>query len=181
MWYSLLIKSINLLIELFMENEPVKKSFFVRVFANWKVWAAVIVLVIIVSVLDTPNSINKQQNNVNSTKTETNILPTPTTTITKVTTENLLKEYEANEVAADEKYKSKLVEITGTVYKIDKDIFETPQIRFSKNNTISSVVCSFSKNNTDQLSKVSIGQSLNLKGTVKGMTLGSVYLKDCSF
>jgi len=45
-----------------------------------------------------------------------------------VTATKLLQDYEANEVAADAQYKKKIVEVSGTISTIGKDILDTPYI-----------------------------------------------------
>ena len=49
--------------------------------------------------------------------------PKPNLKIVKVTAAKILKDYEANELASDAKYKGNLIQVRGVVRKIDKEIF----------------------------------------------------------
>lgn len=50
---------------------------------------------------------------------------TPQKEIVRVSVQQLFDDYEANEVAADEKLKGKIIEVTGTVQSIDKDFTDS--------------------------------------------------------
>lgn len=92
---------------------------------------------------------------------------------------DLHSEYQANEVAADEKYKGKVVVITGTVDSIGKDIADTPYVTLSAGQ-FEHVQCMFSKDRAGELAKVSKGQQARLKGKVQGKMM-FVILRGCMF
>ncbi|MDX9925554.1 MAG: hypothetical protein RBS48_12395, partial [Ignavibacteriaceae bacterium] len=48
--------------------------------------------------------------------------------VIKITASQLVADYKANQVAADSKYKGNIVEVTGTISTIGKDIMDTPYI-----------------------------------------------------
>ena len=98
-----------------------------------------------------------------------------------VTAFEMAAEYKENEVAADAKYKGKLVEISGTVDTIGKDIADTPYIAFATENQyeiINRIQCMFGRNDTEALSGVSKGQKITLRGEVSG-ALGNIIVRDC--
>lgn len=99
----------------------------------------------------------------------------------KVTAVTLVADYKANEVAADAKYKNNLVEVSGIVKNIGKDIVDNPYITLSDGEqySITSVQCMFSKSDEVDLAKVSQGERITLQGEVSGK-LGNVLLNDCS-
>lgn len=99
----------------------------------------------------------------------------------KVTASQLYSDYEANEVAADAKYKDKKVEITGTISSIGKDLMDTPYVALvvSPNNPVFSVQCMFKKGDESQLAALAKGSDITLKGKVGGK-LGNVLINDCS-
>lgn len=99
----------------------------------------------------------------------------------KVTAMKLISDYEANEVNADAKYKGNIVEVSGIVGAIGKDILDTPYITLKNVNefAITDVQCMFSKENEPELSQVSKNQQITLRGEVSGK-LGNVIVNNCS-
>lgn len=100
------------------------------------------------------------------------------------TTASTLRDaYEANEVAADERYKDKSVLVTGDVMRIGKDILDEPYVILQWHNKEigGAVQCSFSKSDNSKLAELKKGQTVYIKGKCKGLTLGTVTLSDCSF
>lgn len=98
-----------------------------------------------------------------------------------VTASKLTSDYKDNEVAADAKYKDKLLEISGTVDTIGKDILDTPYIAFQTDNQyeiIDRVQCMFGKDDIATLSQVTKGQKITLRGTGAGK-LGNIEVKGC--
>lgn len=99
----------------------------------------------------------------------------------KVTASQLYSDYEANEVAADAKYKDKKVEITGTISSIGKDLMDTPYVALvvSPNNPVFSVQCMFDKSEQSKLASLSKDSKIVLSGKVSSK-LGNVIVRDCS-
>jgi hypothetical protein len=91
----------------------------------------------------------------------------------------LYKDYEANGVAADQKYKGKLVEVSGTVDNIDKDILDEIYVTLKGDEYFGSVQCYFADEFTDQTAKLTKGQKLTVIGTCDGKIM-NVLMKDCS-
>ena len=141
---------------------------------RWWFWViAVFVLFIIGSVM----SSDEQSPSNNTGASSNQKTEEPVLTVSAVT---LYNEYEANQVAADEKYKNKLVEITGVVDTIGKDIVDTPYISFYiKPYQITTVQCMFSDKESAPLSSISKGQKLTVRGTVSGGTIGQVLVTHC--
>lgn len=99
----------------------------------------------------------------------------------KVTAAQLYSDYEANEVAADSKYKNKKVEVSGTISNIGKDILDTPYVALvvSPNNPIFSVQCMFDKSAQSQLANLTKDSKITLTGIVSGK-MANIIVKDCS-
>lgn len=93
----------------------------------------------------------------------------------------IIKEFEANELAADTKYDGKLLKVSGTVAKIDTDLFDSDKYILQLNGggefEFLSVNChDMSKK---QLSTLQTGQDITVLGTFDdGGDLG-VEVKDC--
>src|SRR5690348_8474085 len=61
-------------------------------------------------------------------------------TSVSVTAMELAKDYHANEVAADEKYKDKRLDVTGRVQSIDKDVFDNMVVHMATDNEFMAVM-----------------------------------------
>ena len=98
----------------------------------------------------------------------------------KVTAMQIINDYKDNGVAADAKYKNKLVEVSGVVDTIDKDILDTPYIALESYEyaIVDRIQCMFSKSDEVQLATVAKGQQITLRGNVEGK-LGNVIIRDC--
>lgn len=162
-----------------MENNE-QKSFLRKVLTSWKTWAAVFLLVIVISVFDDGTSSSKTsepvKNNTDVTQTETK----PKVDPIKVTADSLLKAYEANEISADAQFKGKTVEITGTIDTIGKDILNDPYVALDTQNSIFNVQCMFDKSNSEKLVNLSKGTKITLTGVVSGK-MWNIIVRQCNF
>lgn len=95
--------------------------------------------------------------------------------IISITAEQLYREYEVNEIAADQKYKNNLVRVTGTIRDIGKTIGDRPYLNLSTGAFSQQVVVMFPADVfNDKLSKLNRGTRIELTGTCTGKTLGMV-------
>ena len=99
------------------------------IYKRWWVWVlGFVVLIIIISASGDPAP---EQSSTTTTKLDSSTQVQPAaveTPTTKVTATQMLADYEANEVAADQKYKGNMVEVSGTIKNIGKDILDTPYV-----------------------------------------------------
>lgn len=145
------------------------------IYRRWWFWLfGIIVLLIIIGAASSGNKNNSASNS------STSQAQRPAEQAIKVSASKLLSDYEANEVAADETYKGKSVQISGTIKNIGKDILDTPYVTLESDNPILSVQCMFDKSDNAKLAKLSQNQKIMLTGRVSGK-LGNVLLKECSF
>lgn len=122
-------------------------------------------------------SSSKSSNEASTGNTQETV---PETAIT-VTASKLTSDYKDNEVSADAKYKDKLLEISGTVDTIGKDVLDTPYIAFRTDNEyeiVNRVQCMFGKDDIATLSNVTKGQKITLRGTGAGK-LGNIVVNGC--
>jgi len=96
----------------------------------------------------------------------------------ELTAKYLYKEYEANEVLADENYKGKKIAVSGIIGEIGKDIFDKPYVSL-KVAYLQGVHCYFDDDNIKIISKLKKGQRITIIGTCNGLTLTDVIIKDC--
>lgn len=97
-----------------------------------------------------------------------------------ITATQLYEEYDANEEAANAKYKNKIIKVTGIVNEIGIDRVDTPYVILtgSGQNGLFGVQCMF--NSKDELKAAHLfeGQSLTIEGICHGFGL-DVTLKNC--
>lgn len=98
----------------------------------------------------------------------------------RVTASQLFADYEANEIAADEKYKGKVIVVSGTIDNIGKDILDTMYVTLDSGKPLFNVQCFFSDKHKSQLSNVAKGQQVMVKGKCDGK-FGNILLRGCSF
>ena len=94
--------------------------------------------------------------------------------------ETLIDEYEANQIAADEKYKGKNIKLTGSISDFERDFMsDDPWIIFEKS-FMKRVVMVFDKSDEEQISTLSKGDSVTIVGKCDGESVsGYIYLKNC--
>ncbi|GIW90596.1 MAG: hypothetical protein KatS3mg109_1028 [Pirellulaceae bacterium] len=97
-----------------------------------------------------------------------------------VTATQLVDDYKANEIAADEKYKGEVIVVSGTIESIGTDIWGTMYVTLMTGNPIVSVQCMFADKYKSQLANVRRGQYVTIKGRCEGKHL-NVLLRGCSF
>jgi len=94
-----------------------------------------------------------------------------------LTASELYAEYKANVLRADSRYKGRIVEVTGVIESIGKEILGRPYITLKIDDSgWGSVQCVFPKSEIDPLIQFSPGQSVKVVGKVLGETLGIVLL-----
>lgn len=81
----------------------------------------------------------------------------------ELTADALFAAYKANEVAADEKYKGKLLKVSGVVKSIGKDVMDEPYIALrASDNEFETVNAYFTKSDIENLAKLSKGQDVTV-------------------
>lgn len=99
----------------------------------------------------------------------------------EVTVAQITKEYDSNEVAADNKYKGKTIRITGRVDTVGKDIMGSMYVTLKHPDqwSIRNVqFFFFDKNQADEIANLSKGQETTIQGTVSGLMM-NVLVKKC--
>lgn len=92
----------------------------------------------------------------------------------KISAPDLCAAYIENEVAADEKYKGKYLEITGAIDDIKKDITDTPYVALTTDDVIRRVQCMFSKNESSVLAELKKGQQITIIGKCDGLMMNVI-------
>jgi tRNA_anti-like len=96
----------------------------------------------------------------------------------------LTREYSANEVAADQRYKRKRILVTGVVSSINKGLLLSHNVVLAGHEFMSDVTANFSRKYADTLADLRKGESVNFVCDVSGvptsLTMGGVELNNCS-
>lgn len=150
---------------------------------------AVVILLVIISVVVSKNekgsavttavTVNVSPS-VTSSTTEAIPVATPSQAPIIVSASKLSSDYQSNQVSADAEYKGNLVQVTGTVYNIGKDILGNPYVELqdSEYDPIG-VQCMVSQDIEPTLASLSKGQIVTLEGTVSGEVIINVEVDGC--
>lgn len=104
----------------------------------------------------------------------------PATEFIKITSAALGKAYEENEAAADDQYKDKNLELSGTIQSIQKDAFDNTVVSLNGVNEFSNVMATLSDVASKDALKLKKKQKVTLVCIGNGEVMGSPMLKDCS-
>jgi hypothetical protein len=136
-----------------------------------RIWPYVLLGIIVLGVIGA--AINEHE----KTKSAYSSAP-PSEAVTSVSAAELVSAYEANEVAADNSYKGKMLAVSGKIETIGKDLVDTSYVTLAsgKRYGITSVQCMF--NREGGLGNLSKGQTVTLMGRCDGKLM-NVLLKEC--
>lgn len=104
----------------------------------------------------------------------------PEQPVAEVTAHQLFEAYKGNEIAADEKYKGKILIVKGTVSDIGKDILDDMYLTLDTGNPILSVQTFFADRFKSRLASMKKGDRVALRCRCDGK-FGNVLMKDCAF
>lgn len=116
--------------------------------------------------------------NSTSTTAETKTEEVPEEVIV-VSSKELAKAYESNEVAADKQYKGKTLEITGKVDGIDSDISDQAIVKLNVVNQFLSVMAKGDDAFNEYATTLNKGQNVTLICKGDGEVIGAPNLTDC--
>lgn len=87
----------------------------------------------------------------------------------EVTAEQLIKDYDDNELLADDKYKGKWLIIDGYVSNISK-VLDITSVTLNNGEefSVNEITCFFDKDNESQVKKLEKGSKVKIKGKCKG-------------
>lgn len=131
---------------------------------------------------DTQKVVDNTGNTTASSDVTKEATPTtaPVEEVITLTSSDLMTAYKENEVKADNLYKNKKLEITGTVKSIGKDIFDSVYITLSEEEyALESIQCYFKEQSEiDKVAELKEGDTVTVIGTCEGGTL-NVLIKKC--
>jgi hypothetical protein len=152
-------------------SPPVKKGHPVRTTFLWIIGLFVVVR-IISSVTGPPESTVSSGSSTVSREQALRDLD-------EMSARDLWSAYAANEIAADEKYKTKRLIVNGTISDIGKDILDAPYVTLDRNEyAVGSVQAVFPRESASQLASLSRGRYVRAACLVSGKMM-NVLLRNC--
>jgi hypothetical protein len=108
----------------------------------------------------------------------------PTKPVATLTSDQLLAEYQKNPIAADQKYKGQLVEVSGKIGKIGRSVLGAPYVNLGavSEEDFFGVSCFLASSAVDEVAKMQPGTAVKIRGICKGQFAGqALELKECEF
>lgn len=138
-------------------------------------------VIMVLSVLTNKDKGSASASDTSSTPSASRTAPPPPPRIeATVTAKELFEAYEKNEIAADNRYKGKLLEVSGKVDNVGKDLLDTPYLTLEVGKfQIMGVQAFFDDDSLPKLANLSKGQGVTLQCRCDGK-FGNVMLKDCA-
>ena len=93
-----------------------------------------------------------------------------------VSAKKLYKDYNANEIAADEKYKGKIIEVTGVIRDIGNDIMDNAYVTLVGDQYFGDIQCYFSEKSV--VASLSKGKRITIIGSCSGLMM-NVHINNC--
>jgi hypothetical protein len=97
----------------------------------------------------------------------------------KVSAADLAKAYTANEIAADSKYKDKILEITGAVEQVRREGLGETTVELATGEEDDNVLCKFDKGHQQEMEKLQPPQPVTIRGKCKGRDGNGIHLQKC--
>jgi len=97
--------------------------------------------------------------------------------VIKVSARDLFLAYKKNEIAADQQYKDKTLEISGKISNIS-EMLGVMNVILDTGDFVTSVQCMMSESQRDSVATLNKGQFVTLQGENTGMSL-NIALRDC--
>ena len=99
--------------------------------------------------------------------------------VATLTAKELFKAYEDNEVSADAKYKDKIVQVSGVIEDIGKDLTDSIYVILRVDpHGIGGIQCFFSDSDAGRVANFRKGQHLTVKGKCSGKMM-NVLIRGC--
>jgi len=88
----------------------------------------------------------------------------------------LLKDFEADENAANKQYNDKVIAVKGKVMKVEKNK-EMQNVILGNESSLNGVICEFQNEHKDEVGKIVPGQQVNIKGVCTGMLMDVILVR----
>jgi len=146
---------------------------------NWFLRHKILTAILVIIGISIIGAAGKGGNTSQTTVSKNNILTQETATI-KVTANELYSAYKKNEIAADELYKYKPLEVTGTIADISKDFSDTMHVTLKTSDMFNSVNCVLEDSEKSKAASLAKNQQITVKGIGSTMIIGSPFINNCT-
>lgn len=97
-----------------------------------------------------------------------------------ISAEQLAKEFDDNEVAANQKYKGKIIRVKGKVEEISMSlVFNKPELELDGDIFRSDISCEFKKVEADKIARLKVGDHVVVRGKCSHHAFSWVYMENC--
>lgn len=151
-------------------------------FGKHKILTGVLVIIVLIIVGSIMSSGNKTSTTTSTPNTSAQSKPEETKVeAIKITAKDLSDSYEANEVKADQSYKGKIADITGTIRDVGVVMEQTYVVLSNdKEYSVIGVQCFFKdKTEITKVAELKKGDKVTISGKIEGKSI-NVEVKDCS-
>jgi len=132
-------------------------------------------VIIMIIAVNSPKKTSTSASNVSTSVNTVVPTSTPEEKPIKITASKLADEYDSNKIAADKKYKGKLLEVTGVISDIGTDIMGTPYYALETDKGYI-VQCMVPKANIDEMTEFKKGDGIVITRYCKGMLFSFIEL-----
>lgn len=149
------------------------------IYKKWWFW----VIVILVLIFMASGGDDQPQNDGSSQSDQAKSEQTaePEETAIQISATDLYAAFDANEISADSAYEGKLVEVSGRVNNVGKDILDDEYIMLKSGTLIGGVQCMLESNAVEQASTLSEDDEVTLRGRVSSGSSLTVLVRGCTF
>lgn len=143
-------------------------------------YPAALALAVILGACDQPVEVEAAQGSLQAvTVREPAPPPPPAAPPIDVDSVALWKAYQANEVAADDRFKGRQLKVVGVVDTIQKDVTGRPQLILRTPDRFSRIAAGMLASESGDVAKLSAGQKIVVQCEGAGVVLGAIALADC--
>ncbi|MEL7021893.1 MAG: hypothetical protein AAGK47_09800, partial [Bacteroidota bacterium] len=90
----------------------------------------------------------------------------------------LFNQYEADEVAGNQKFIDRIIDVSGTIAEISKDEEGAPVVILRETDAFSGILCTLKDSERQALAQLSVGNQVTIRGFCTGMLM-DVVLNKC--
>ena len=148
------------------------------IFKKWWFWLIIVLAVLLIIGIAVGTS---GKDTSKPSGSSTGISSTEKAETIKISSVDLLAAYDDNAVKADTDYKDKLLEVSGVVKNIDKDVLNDVYVTINDGGELSIIAVQCYFEDEDEITKTAnlkAGDEVTIIGTCSGKTI-NVMLKDC--
>lgn len=160
-----------------MVDEPEKKT-------EVKTWHKVAGVILVIAILGAVFSDDEDESGGTSKPKAapapgTAVVEEPSQPLPEWPADRLQAEFTENEIGAIDRFKSRALIVSGTVYGVDEGSFGGMSVMLDTGEMFSTMHCKLKKDQRSKAGQLRKGQRVRISGVVDSYFMGSVFLEDC--